>query len=203
MQTGVEKQVKMIIAGVGGQGVVYITNLLVESCLAADIPVATSEIHGLSQRGGSVTSALTFGEHVYGFVEPGGARFMLGFEALEAQRCLRYLNHESQVVIDSNRILPYAVNAGAAQYPDPAPMLEFLRNQIKRVVWVEDIDPRVDTIYRNMYVLGTASLFPGFPIPAHYIEKMISERPGRVAEKNLEVFKLARINESKNMEIYG
>lgn len=203
MQLSAEKQVKMVIAGVGGQGVVYITNILVEASLLADIPIATSEIHGLSQRGGSVSAALTFGDHTFGFVEPGGADFLLGFESLEAQRCLPFLHRESQAVIDSYRILPYAVNAGGAKYPDTEKMIHYLQNHIKRVVWIKDIDPAIESTYRNMYVLGTASLFPGFPVPAHFIEKIISEKPGKVAEKNLDIFKLARMKESENLAVYG
>ena len=105
---------KIQIAGVGGQGVVYLTNLLVEAAMIADIPVATSEIHGLSQRGGSVTASITFGDNTYGFIEEAGADFLLGLEALEAQRCVKFLNKNSKVVIDNYRILPYSVNAETA-----------------------------------------------------------------------------------------
>ena len=106
---------KILIAGVGGQGVVYLTNLLVEAALEANIHVATSEIHGLAQRGGSVTASLTFGERSYGFIEKAGADFLLGLEALEAQRCLPFLHAGSIAVIDNNRIPPYSVNAEKAE----------------------------------------------------------------------------------------
>src|ERR1022692_147005 len=100
---------KLIISGVGGQGVVFLAEILVDAAVRADIPVATSEIHGLSQRGGSVVAGITFGEDTFGFVEDGGADFLLGLEILEAQRCLNYLHTKSIAVIDDTRIMPHAV----------------------------------------------------------------------------------------------
>ncbi len=99
---------KILVAGVGGQGVVFITKLLVDAALAANIPVATSEIHGLSQRGGSVTAGVTLGTNTYGFLEKGGVDLLLGLEPLETRRCVSYLKKNSVVVIDENRILPFS-----------------------------------------------------------------------------------------------
>ena len=76
----------------GGQGIVFLTEIIVEAAMRARINVATSEIHGLSQRGGTVTAGITLGEGTYGMVEEGGADFLLGLEMLEAQRCVNYLN---------------------------------------------------------------------------------------------------------------
>ena len=102
------KNTKLIIAGVGGQGVVYLAEVLVEAAVKAGINVATSEIHGLSQRGGLVVAGMTFGDNMYGFVEDGGADFLIGLELLEAQRCLTYLHTNSIAVIDNTKIFPHA-----------------------------------------------------------------------------------------------
>lgn len=83
---------KLVLASVGGQGGVFLVNLLVNAAALAGLKVGTSEIHGLSQRGGSVTASLTFGENTYGFVDEGQADFMIGLEPLEAQRNLKYLH---------------------------------------------------------------------------------------------------------------
>jgi indolepyruvate ferredoxin oxidoreductase beta subunit len=164
---------KIQIAGVGGQGVVYLTNLLVEAAMIADIPVATSETHGLSLRGGSVTAGITFGEYTYGFIEEAGADFLLGLEALEAQRCANFLNMNSKVVIDNNRILPYSVNAETAKYPDTMQFIEYLRKHLTDVIFIKEIPTEVASISRNVFVAGCASQLKGFPLKYKYIEEVI------------------------------
>src|ERR1039457_3787711 len=132
------KQTKLIISGVGGQGVVFLAEILVDAAVMAGIPVATSEIHGLSQRGGSVMAGITFGENAYGFVEDGGADFLLGLEILEAQRCLNYLHTQSIAVIDNTKIIRHTVNSGKLQYPDTERLLDFLKENIREVIFIED-----------------------------------------------------------------
>lgn len=182
---------KTLIAGVGGQGVVYLTNLLVEAALEADIPVATSEIHGLSQRGGSVTASLTFGEHSFGFIEKAGADFLLGLEALEAQRCLPFLHTGSIAVIDNNRILPYSVNAEKAGYPDTEGFVEYLQKHIRQVLFIPEMDEEVDPILRNIYVLGCATQSEYFPLSYKQIQQTIrNTAKSGFSEKSLKALEL-------------
>ena len=184
---------KIMIAGVGGQGVVYLTNLLVEASMLADIPVAVSEIHGLSQRGGSVNAGITFGEYTYGFIEEAGADFLLGLEALEAQRCVNALNKKSKVVVDNNRILPYSVNAETAKYPDTGEFIQYLRKHLADVIFIENMPPEVEQISRNLFVAGCASQLEGFPIKFEHIEEAIttSSKSG-YAGKSLQALALGR-----------
>lgn len=182
---------KIQIAGVGGQGVVYLTNLLVEAAMIADVPVATSEIHGLSQRGGSVNAGMTFGENTYGFIEEAGADFLLGLEALEAQRCVNFLNKGSKVVIDNNRILPYSVNAETAKYPDTVKFIEYLRQHLTDVVFIEDMPAEVAPITRNVFVAGCASQLEGFPVRYEHIEQAIRKTgKSEFVEKSLRALQL-------------
>ena len=184
---------KMIVAGVGGQGVVFLTNLLVEASMVAGIPVATSEIHGLAQRSGSVVAGLTFGAGTFGFVEKGGADFLIGLEPLEAQRCLPYLNASSKAVIDSKRILPYAVNAGQAAYPDVAAFIDYLRRNIADVIFNAEYSTELAPIVRNVFVLGRASKLEGFPVTAGAIEEALRTvaKPG-FENESLHAFQLGR-----------
>lgn len=190
---------KIQVAGVGGQGVVFLTNLIVEAALLADIPVATSEIHGLSQRGGSVTASITLGENTFGFIEKGGADFLLGLELLETQRCVSYLHKNSVVITDSFKITPYLVNAGTAKYPESEKFKKLLKKQIKKIVLIENISGIKD-ILRNMFVLGVASEIDGFPLSAEIIRKAINKN---VASHNLETtlqaFELGRNFITKNL----
>lgn len=184
---------KLLIAGVGGQGIVYLTNLLVEAALLAEIPVATSEIHGLAQRGGSVVAGLTFGKHTYGFVEKGGADFLIGMEPLEAQRCLPFLNKNSKAVIDDNRILPHSVIAQKISYPDVNLFIEHLNKNIEQLIYISEIKEKLDPLLRNIFVLGRASLLNDFPLQAKHIEKAIAAAAkSDIKEKSIKAFRLGR-----------
>jgi indolepyruvate ferredoxin oxidoreductase, beta subunit len=191
---------KIQIAGVGGQGVVYLTKLLVEAALIADVSVATSEVHGLSQRGGSVNAGVTFGENSYGFIEKAGADFLLGLEALEAQRCASFLNSESKVVIDNNRILPYSVNAEAARYPDTENFVAYLQKHIDEVVFIENMPTEVSPISRNVFVAGCASQMDDFPVKYDSIEQAImNTSKGEYAEQSLLALALGKELTSKKL----
>ncbi|MCP4188968.1 MAG: hypothetical protein GY763_15285 [Gammaproteobacteria bacterium] len=163
---------KLIISGVGGQGVTYLVRLLMHAAVLADIKVATGEIHGLSQRGGMVNAGITFGEPGHGQVDAGEADFMIGLERLEAQRCASYLNSGSRVVINNTEIMPYAVNAGISQYPDMETFVSRLKDCIEEVVYVRD-DTTIDPRYQLYFVLGIASSLQGFPVGYNYLSQAI------------------------------
>src|SRR3990172_10454821 len=123
--------IKILIAGVGGQGIVYLTNIIVEAALLSDIPVCVSEIHGLSQRGGVVTAGIGLGKHNTGFIGKANVDFLFGLEPLETQRCISHLHKNSSVVFCDYEIAPYSVNAQIADYPDTESFYEFLKSRCK------------------------------------------------------------------------
>ncbi len=178
-----------------------LTGLIVKAAAFANIPVATSEVHGLAQRGGTVTAGITLGDHMHGFIEKGGADLLLGLEPLEAQRYSHYLNSTSIAIINNSRILPYSVNAGTADYPDVDSFIHFLEENIKKVIYITELDKEVSTIYRNLFVLGTTCNEANFPIGQEYVEKAIEEtaRKGKVDE-NLKAFRLGLNKNRKILE---
>ena len=185
------KNTKLIIAGVGGQGVVYLAEILVDAAVNAGINVATSEIHGLSQRGGSVVAGLTFGDNMYGFVEDGGADFLIGLELLEAQRCMTYLHTDSIAVIDNTKIFPHSVNSGMAPYPDTDKYLSYLKTHIREVIFVDELMPEITPVMRNLVVLAKASMHPDFPVKPEYIEQAILGNSKGNSEQSLKVYREA------------
>jgi len=192
-----QKPKKLLITGIGGQGVVYLINLITEAALLADIPVASSEIHGLSQRRGSIMAGVTFGENTYGYIEEAGADYLIGLEPLEAQRCFPFLNRNSRVIIDDNRIFPHSVTAGKLSYPDVAEFIDYLRENTKQVIFNLDFDSELKPILRNTYILGKAVTLDGFPVPYAFIEKAIENTAkAGFKEESVRAFQLGR-----NMEI--
>ena len=164
---------KILIAGVGGQGIVYLTNIIVEAAMQMDIPVSVSEIHGLSQRGGVVTSGIGLGEYCTGFIGKANVDFLIGLEPLEAQRCLSYLHKNSQVVFGSYRVQPYSVNAQIAEYPDVALFEKYLEGDCKEVVCIDKFPESIDAVLYNIFMLGVATKMTGFPFNSDCIKSAI------------------------------
>lgn len=181
---------KILIAGVGGQGVVYLTNIIVEAAMLSEIPVSVSEIHGLSQRGGVVTAGIGLGEHCTGFIGKAGVDFLFGLEPLETQRCLSFLHKNSSVIFGNYRIQPYSVNAQMAEYPNVNIFAEYLKKQCKETVFVEKFPEDIDTVLYNVFLLGRATRMKSFPLEAAKIEMAINSTvKGYYKEKTLRIFK--------------
>jgi indolepyruvate ferredoxin oxidoreductase beta subunit len=166
-------QKKILIAGVGGQGIVYLTNIIVEAAMLTGIPVSVSEIHGLSQRGGTVTSGIGLGEYCTGFYGLASVDLLFGLEPLETQRCLPYLHKKSSVIFGDYRISPYAVSAEMAQYPDINSFVEYISGQCKEVVFVKSFPDNIESVLYNIYLLGRATKMKDFPFSAEIIEEAI------------------------------
>ena len=127
-----------LLAGVGGQGTILASDILVEVGLAAGYDVKKSEVHGMAQRGGSVESQVRWGEKVYSpTIERGTADFLLGFEMLEVARWVDFMKPGADVIVNRYRIAPPSVNSGQAKYPEEADITRMLETRAGRVVWVD------------------------------------------------------------------
>lgn len=112
------KALNILLVGVGGQGTILASNVLAEVALQSGLKVKMSEIHGMSQRGGSVVTHVKMGEEVFSpLIEKGEADIILAFEQLEALRWLEYLRPSGQMLVNTQIILPAPVISGKAQYP--------------------------------------------------------------------------------------
>ena len=145
-----------LLVGVGGQGTILASKLLTLGLLEAGYDVKMSEIHGMSQRGGSVSSQVRFGESVCSpVIELGGADMLVSFELMEALRWLEYLKPGGKVVVNDFKIPSMPIITGAAVYPDD------ILDELKKAADVSCIDaagiagqlgsPRV----MNIVLLGT------------------------------------------------
>ncbi|OEU75891.1 MAG: indolepyruvate oxidoreductase subunit beta [Desulfuromonadales bacterium C00003068] len=109
----------VLLAGVGGQGILLASEVLSEVLMLAGYDVKKNEIHGMSQRGGSVTSHVRFGEKVNSPIIPEGeADILFGFELLETYRYLPLLKAHGKVVVNRHRIMPPSVATGMERYPE-------------------------------------------------------------------------------------
>ena len=109
----------IMIVGVGGQGTLLASRILGSALLDCGYDVKVSEVHGMSQRGGSVVTYVRYGEKVYSpLIEEGEADFIVSFEKIEAARWLSCLKKDGKIIVNTQQIDPMPVVMGAAEYPD-------------------------------------------------------------------------------------
>lgn len=112
------KTKNVMIVGVGGQGSLLASRLLGNLLMSAGYDVKVSEVHGMSQRGGSVVTYVRFGDRVYApIIELGEADLIVSFEKLEAARYAPYLKKGGAIVVNTQEIDPMPVITGKAVYP--------------------------------------------------------------------------------------
>ncbi len=110
---------QIMIVGVGGQGTLLASRILGNVAINEGYDVKVSEVHGMSQRGGSVVTYVKYGDKVYSpIIDEGEADIILAFELLEAYRALPYLKKGGKIIVNTQKINPMPVITGAAKYPE-------------------------------------------------------------------------------------
>lgn len=189
-----DKVYSLMFTGVGGQGSLLIAELTSIAAARAGYDVKQTEVHGVSQRGGSVETHVRFGEKVYSpVVTPGEADAVVGLEKLEALRFAHYVNREYGVLLVNDfEIVPGSVLGAEALYPHEA--VDFLRARGVRVITLpasqiaRDLG---DGRMANVVVLGALSRL--LPIREPIWQKALRVRlPPRYLEGNLEAFAAGR-----------
>lgn len=113
------KTMQIMIVGVGGQGTLLASRILGNVAINEGYDVKVSEVHGMSQRGGSVVTYVKYGDKVYSpIIDEGEADIILAFELLEAYRALPYLKKGGKIIVNTQKINPMPVITGVAKYPD-------------------------------------------------------------------------------------
>ena len=126
----------IMIVGVGGQGSLLASKLLGRLLLTKGYDIKVSEVHGMSQRGGSVVTYVRYGEKVYSpVIDKGEADYIVSFELLEAARWTEYLKEGGRLVVNTQQINPMPVITGAAVYPD-----ELVAKMKDKNITVDSID---------------------------------------------------------------
>ena len=109
----------IILSGVGGQGILSIATIIGAAALKEGLYIKQAEVHGMSQRGGSVVTYVRYGDKVYSpIIDKGQADVIISFEKLEAARYMNYLKKGGKIVVSDQEIDPMPVITGAAEYPE-------------------------------------------------------------------------------------
>lgn len=183
----------ILLVGVGGQGILLASEILSEAFMLAGFDVKKSEIHGMSQRGGSVVSHVRFGKKVFSPVVPEGeGDILFGFELLEACRYLPLLRPDARIVVNDYRIPPPSVLLGQAVYPKE--LVEEMKQKYPDLLLVDGYGLAIksgDVRAANTVLLGAVSkrLAIAEDIWLKALEKMV---PAKALEINLKAFNLGR-----------
>ena len=183
----------IMIVGVGGQGSLLASKLLGHLLLTEGYDVKVSEVHGMSQRGGSVVTYLRFGEKVYSpVIDKGEADFIVSFEQLEAARYLEFLKPDGRIVTNTQTIDPMPVITGAASYPEQ--LIEKMRQKGVNVDAMDCLtlaNEAGSAKAVNIVLMGKLSNY--FDIPLEKWQKAIAECvPEKFLELNQKAFMLGR-----------
>jgi len=140
-----EKDLKFLISGVGGQGTVLASDILSDVGISSGYDVKKSDILGLAVRGGAVVSHVRWAEKVHTPVlEEGSADYLVGFEWLEALRRVSYVNPGGTILVNDCRMDPISVSSGEAEYPDRDRILSLLKRSAKNVVVIPGLQTALD-----------------------------------------------------------
>jgi indolepyruvate ferredoxin oxidoreductase beta subunit len=191
--------INVLFSGVGGQGIILASKILAKCAFDSGYMVKESELHGMAQRGGSVTSHVRFGEEVYSpLIHKGKADFMVALEELEGLRYAFYLKPDGKVILNQKRVVPPSVNPAVAPYPeDVKHQLESMGFHVNSVNALEIANNLGNPKVENIIVMGILSRYMPFPLSA-WEEVIKKSVPAKTIEINLAAFGKGReITEGK------
>ena len=183
----------ILIAGVGGQGVLLTSKIIAEAALLAGLDVKQSEVHGMAQRGGSVLSQVRFGEKVFSpIVSEGEADLLIGFEPLETARYLHFLREDGRIVYNTRTIGTIGVSIGKEQYP--ADIHETIRKHAQKVHAFDATEAAVSVGEKravNLVLLG--AVLGVLPLDAAVVDQAITNSvPKKLLEINRKAFQAGK-----------
>ena len=151
--------INVVLAGVGGQGILLASEIVARAAMAAGFDVKTNEVHGMAQRGGSVIGQIRFGREVHSpLVAVGTACVLASLERIEALRYAEYLAPDGFAVVSSQMVAPLSVSSGQAQYPADAEAR--LRRVFPRLLYLDAVQlagQAGNVRTSNMIIVGALS----------------------------------------------
>ncbi len=187
------KTQNIMIVGVGGQGSLLASKLLGRLLVNEGYDVKVSEVHGMSQRGGSVVTYVRYGDKVASpVIDAGEADYLVSFELLEAARWINYLAPEGQIITNIQQIEPMPVITGVAQYPEElARKMKDTGAKIDAFDALSLAEKAGSSKAVNIVLIGRLSKY--FPLSLETWQKAIEESvPPKFLELNRKAFELGR-----------
>ena len=191
------KDLNIIIAGVGGQGVILMSEILGNAAVREGLKVRGSEVLGMAQRGGSVFSNIRIGSEVEApMTAEGKCNILLSVEPSEALRYISYLNKNSVIFVNTRKVIPSTVTMGKSTYPEIAQIQTKLQSVAGKVITLDAVELAEKAGNRqatNVVMLGALFSCQNIPISEATVKDCIRERvPAKALEANLKAFDIGR-----------
>ena len=188
-----DQTTNVLVAGVGGQGVILASDIMSEVFMEAGYDVKKSEIHGMAMRGGIVTSHFRFGKKVYSpLIKEGEVDILFAFEQLEGLRWINHLRTQGKIIMNDHKVNPPIVNLGEMEYPRNIP--ETIRSKFKDFYLIKGTEIALqvgDVRAANVVLLGAMSKF--FEIDQEFwLKTILNYLPPKVHELNRKAFAAGR-----------
>jgi indolepyruvate ferredoxin oxidoreductase beta subunit len=183
------KTKSILLAGVGGQGILRASDIMCEALMEAGFDVKKSEVHGMAQRGGCVTSHVRYGSKVYSpLAKLESIDILISFEKMETLRYLNYLSKDASLIVNSEKIYPPAVNMGDLPYPkDISKYLQERYKSVKEITATVLAQKAGNVKAANIVLLGAVSNL--MEINSTIWEKIIKKSfPEKLIKMNLAAF---------------
>ena len=189
------KKINFLLAGVGGQGTILASDVLAEVGVKAGYDAKKAEVHGMAQRGGSVTSHLRWAEKVTSpLTAKGEVDILIAFEKLEALRYIEFLRPGGTVLANDHSIVPITVTSGGSVYPGDEQLRALLAEVTDDVRWVKgmDIAEELGNVrVANVVLLGALSSLLDVP-ESTWLEVIEQRVPASYMELNRQAFRRGR-----------
>jgi indolepyruvate ferredoxin oxidoreductase beta subunit len=186
------RDLNFLLVGVGGQGTLLASNVVAQVGVRAGFDVKKAEVHGMAQRGGSVSSHTRWGNSISSpLIACGEVDFLVAFEQLEALRYVQMLRPGGAAIIGSMRIAPLSVSSGSDAYPDDGQVRAAVGTQTDRLTCVPSLrlaEEAGNIRTHNVVVLGTLSSFIDEVPPETWLETITESVPKRYVEQNRRAF---------------
>ncbi|MBP5791657.1 MAG: indolepyruvate oxidoreductase subunit beta [Kiritimatiellae bacterium] len=189
--------VNVSLVGVGGQGIILTADILAKTAAIAGLDVKKSEIHGMAQRGGSVSSQVRFGDSVASpIIQEGKTDILVAFDKLEAVRAAHLLAGNGKAVVNDMYLVPVTVSSG--QQPDVANLNGMLMKSFKNICLVKAMDIATGIVGNprtmNMVLAGALSALCPFPEEAWNaaMKEMLSGPKAKLLDVNMKAFFFGR-----------
>jgi indolepyruvate ferredoxin oxidoreductase beta subunit len=185
----------MLLAGVGGQGIILAGQIILESALKEGHRVYAFEEHGMARRGGAVASHIRFGEELYTPLIPvGSGKLLAAFEPAEALRHLHFMDCESKIILNTKAVVPVSVSTQKGSYPEINDIIDMIINRSREIYAINATalaNEAGNPISMNIVMIGAICACGAVDLPKEIVLDTIKKRsPSYSKDINIKAFEL-------------
>jgi indolepyruvate ferredoxin oxidoreductase beta subunit len=185
-------RMRILVVGIGGQGVIFASKVLAEALLKASLNVVMSEVHGMAQRGGVVTCQICVGDVQSPLIADGEANIILAFEPVEAYRLIHKANTDTAIIANTEPVKPLSANLGETEYPEADEVIQAIKDVTENLMTIHGSEIAANLGSRlalNSVLLGALAGTGKLPIASQILkDHLLTKVPRNSVELNEKAF---------------